>query len=57
MIAIKRENKEIGRSNIASMKHRDTDINEASKDDELGIILEKDVPFAKGDIIVAISQS
>ncbi len=56
LIAIKRENKEIGRSNIASMKHRDTDINEASKDDELGIILEKDVPFAKGDIIVAIGS-
>lgn len=57
IVAIKRENKEIGRSNIASMKHRDTAINEASKDDELGIVLEKNVPFAKGDIIVAISQS
>jgi len=57
LIAIKRDNKEIGRSNISSMKHRDSSINEASEGDELGVILEKGVPFAKGDIIVAIRQS
>lgn len=56
-ILIKRGEKNIGRSKIASMKHRDTDINEANENEEFGLVLEKELSFAKGDIIVAISRS
>lgn len=56
-VVVKRENKIIGRSKIASMKHRESDINEATEGQEFGLLLEKEVPFTKGDIIVAIGST
>ena len=53
-LIIKSGEKERGRSKIASMKHKESDINEAVEGDEFGVILQKDLSFAKGDIIVAI---
>ncbi|MEX0622149.1 MAG: translation initiation factor IF-2 [Candidatus Woykebacteria bacterium] len=57
LLAIKRDGKEIGRSKIVSMKHRDSNINEANEGEEFGLIFEKKVPFAKSDIIVAMGSS
>ena len=54
MLVIKRDNKEKGRSKISSLKHKETNINEANEGDEFGVMLEKDLSFAKGDIIIAI---
>ncbi|HEX7456701.1 MAG TPA: translation initiation factor IF-2 [Candidatus Nanoarchaeia archaeon] len=56
-IIIKRNEKEIGRSKITSMKHRESDINEATEGEEFGVVLEKNVSFTKGDIMVAIGRS
>ncbi|OGY26598.1 MAG: translation initiation factor IF-2 [Candidatus Woykebacteria bacterium RBG_16_44_10] len=56
-IALKRGGKKLGESRVVSMKHRETNINQASVDEEFGVTFEKDLPFTKGDIIVAISRS
>jgi translation initiation factor IF-2 len=56
-IIIRREEKEIGRGKVISMKHRESNINEASEGDEFGLILEKGARFTKGDIILAIGRS
>ncbi|OGY24152.1 MAG: translation initiation factor IF-2 [Candidatus Woykebacteria bacterium RBG_13_40_15] len=56
-IVLKRGEKELGRAKIVSMKHRESDINEANVGDEFGLVLEKDLPFAKGDIIFATISS
>lgn len=56
-LILKRQEKEIARSKIASMKHQESDINEATESQEFGAMFEKDVPFTKGDIIVAIGPS
>lgn len=53
-IALKRDGKKIGESRIVSMKHRETDINQANDGEEFGVVFEKDVPFAKGDTMAAI---
>ena len=54
-VKILREGKVIGQSKVTSMKHKDSVISEARVDDEFGVMLEKEVPFTKGDIIIAIS--
>ena len=56
-VIVKREEKEIGRSKIATMKHRESDINEASEGEDFGLVLEKKTSFTKGDIILAIGRS
>ena len=56
-LVLKRGGKEMGRSKIASMKHRETEISEAKENEELGLIMEKEYPFTKGDIILAIGSS
>ena len=56
-LILKRQEKEVAISKIVSMKHRESDINEATESQEFGATFEKDVPFTKGDIIVAISHS
>jgi translation initiation factor IF-2 len=56
-IVLKRDDKKLGESKIASMKHRETNINQANVDEEFGVILEKDLPFTKGGIIVAMGSS
>jgi translation initiation factor IF-2 len=56
-LVIKREGKTIGRAAIVSMKHKESDISEAIENEEFGAVLDKDIPFTKGDIMVAISHS
>jgi len=56
-LVLKRGEKQLGRSKIVSMKHRESNINQANIDDEFGLILEKDLPFAKGDIIFSTTMS
>lgn len=55
-IVLKRADKKLGESKIASMKHRETDIAEANEGEEFGAVFEKDLPFAKSDIISAIGS-
>jgi hypothetical protein len=38
------------------MKHRETNINEASEGQDFGVVLEKELPFIKGDIMIAIGH-
>ena len=54
LLVVKRNGKEIGRSKITSIKQRDTDLNEAIQNEEFGVVLEKSIPFTKGDIMSAI---
>ncbi|MCH7541286.1 translation initiation factor IF-2 [Patescibacteria group bacterium] len=56
-VIVQRDEKELTRSRIISMKHRQSDINEAREGEEFGLVLEKKANFAKGDIILAISHS
>jgi translation initiation factor IF-2 len=55
-VKIVREGKEIARAKIASMKHKETEIRQAGEGEEFGVLLAKDLPFTKGDIIVAIGH-
>jgi translation initiation factor IF-2 len=57
LIILKRDKKEIGRSKVASMKHRESDINEALEGEEFGLSFEKGLNFTKGDIMLAIGLS
>jgi translation initiation factor IF-2 len=56
-VVVKREQKEIGRSKVATMRHRESDVNEASEGEDFGLVLEKKTNFTKGDIILAIGRS
>ena len=56
-VVVKRDGKELMRSRITSMKHQQSDINEAHEGEEFGLILEKKVNFPKGGIISAIGSS
>lgn len=56
IVVIKRGEKEIGRSKIVSMKHRESGIKEAISADEFGLVLEKKANFEKGDIILALGH-
>lgn len=56
-IKVMREGREIGRSKVASMKHKETVIKQAKENEEFGLVLEKKVPFTKGDIIISIGRS
>lgn len=56
ILIVKRGEKELGRSKIVSMKHRETNINEASEGQDFGVVLEKELPFIKGDIMIAIGH-
>ena len=55
-LVLKRQEKEIARLKIASMKHQESDINEAAEGQEFGVLFEKEPPFTKGDIIAAIGS-
>jgi len=55
LLVLKREQRELGRSKIASMKQRESAVTQVQEGEELGIILEKELPFAKGDIIAAVN--
>ena len=57
MVVVKRDGKELTRSRVTSMKHQQSDINEAHEGEEFGLILEKKVNFPKGGIISAIGSS
>jgi translation initiation factor IF-2 len=56
-IVIQKDEKEVGRSKVLSMKHRESNINEAGMEEEFGLTLEKRARFTKGDIILAIGRS
>ncbi len=56
-VVVKRDEKEIGRSKIATMKHRESAINEAGEGENFGLALEKKIHFTKGDIILAMGRS
>ena len=55
-LIFKRQGKEVARSKIISMKHQESDINEATEGQEFGVMFEKDPSFTKGDTIVAIGS-
>ncbi len=57
VLVIKRERKEISKGKVATMKYRESDINEATEGGEFGLTLEKKVDFTKGDTILAIGRS
>lgn len=56
ILILKSGGKEKSRSRIVSMRHKETDIVEAEEGDEFGVILQKDLNFTKGDIIVAMGR-
>ena len=51
-----RNEKILSSTKIKSMKHKLSDINEAKEDMEFGVIFEKNVNFAEGDIIQALKE-
>ena len=51
-----RNEKILSSTKIKSMKHKLSDINEAKEDMEFGVIFEKSVNFAAGDIIQAVKE-
>ena len=55
-ILILREGKELKEAKIKSMKHKLSDINEASEGKEFGIIFDSKVKFEQGDIIQAVQE-
>lgn len=53
-LVILRDGKEIKESKIKSMKHKLSDINEAGKGKEFGMLFDSKVKFEQGDIIQAV---
>ncbi len=55
-IAISRGESVIAETQIRSMKHKLSDINEAKEEEEFGVTFEKNIKFEVGDIIQAVKE-
>lgn len=55
-VILKRGEKEIGRARAISLKKQKTEVASVGQSEEFGVILDPQLDFAKGDVIISVAQ-